>query len=136
MYCTPTVCWVQPTLYTNAVVRSRPEFSVISRATSANCSGGMPQTSCTSSGVYRAKCRLSTWNTQRGCCSVGSVSGNGSAAAPPEPCASPRAAARTPGCALTCSSATPSSSGSPGSPDPASRGGRRAPLAECTGPPW
>ena len=126
MYCTPTVCWVQPTLYTNAVVRSRPEFSVISRATSANCSGGTPQTSCTSSGVYRAKCRLSTWNTQRGCCSVGSVSGNGSAAAPPEPCASPRDAARTP-CA---------SSGSPGSPEPRSRGGRRAPLAECTGPPW
>jgi hypothetical protein len=33
MYCTPTVCWVQPRLYTNAVVRSRPEFSVTSRAT-------------------------------------------------------------------------------------------------------
>ena len=28
MYCTPTVCWVQPTLYTNAVVRSGPELAV------------------------------------------------------------------------------------------------------------
>ena len=28
MYCTPTECCVQPTLYTNAVVRSRPELLV------------------------------------------------------------------------------------------------------------
>ena len=51
MYCTPTVCWVQPTEYTHAVVRSRPEFSVIARATSANVSGGTPHASATSSGV-------------------------------------------------------------------------------------
>ena len=53
MYCTPTLCWVQPTEYTRQVVRSRPEFSVQARHTSANTSGGTPQTSCTISGVYR-----------------------------------------------------------------------------------
>ena len=116
MYCTPTVCWVQPRLYTNAVVRSRPEFAVMSRATWRNCSSGTPATSATTSGVYRAKCRLRIWNTQRGCCSVSSRSGSGWAAAPPEPCASPRAACRT--CRLR-----------PGSIP-------RAPLAGATSPPW
>ena len=95
MYCTPTVCWVQPRLYTNAVVRSRPEFSVMAWATSRNFSSGTPATCATMSGVYRAKCRLRIWNTHRGCCIVGSRSGSGCAAAPPEPCASPRAASRT-----------------------------------------
>ncbi len=51
MYCTPTVWWVQPTAYTNAVVRSRPEFSVTALATSRNCSCGTPHTSATISGV-------------------------------------------------------------------------------------
>ena len=37
----------------NAVVRSRPEFEVIASATFWNNSGGMPQTVCTISGVYR-----------------------------------------------------------------------------------
>ena len=55
MYCTPTVCWVQPTLYTNAVVRSGPEFSVRASQTWAKTSGGTPQTCWTISGVYRAK---------------------------------------------------------------------------------
>ena len=95
MYCTPTVCWVQPRLYTKAVVRSRPEFSVMARATSRNWSSGTPATSATISGVYRAKCRLRIWNTQRGSCSVSSVSGEMSAAAPPDPCASPRDASFT-----------------------------------------
>src|SRR6266496_1059905 len=66
MYWTPTVCWVQPTLYTNEVVRSRPEFEVSRSHTLANASGGTPQACSTISGVYRAKCRLSTWKTQRG----------------------------------------------------------------------
>ena len=51
MYCAPTLCCVQPTLYTNAVVRSRPEFAVQARQTSSNAARGTPQTSCTSSGV-------------------------------------------------------------------------------------
>ena len=33
MYWTPTVCWVQPTEYTNAEVRSRPEFRQSDSAT-------------------------------------------------------------------------------------------------------
>ena len=36
MYCTPTVCCVQPTAYANAVVRSRPELSVSSSPTRRN----------------------------------------------------------------------------------------------------
>jgi len=95
MYCTPTVCWVQPTLYTRAVVRSRPELLVTASQTARKFSGGMPQICSIISGVYREKCRFSTWKTHRGCCSVSSVSGDGCAAAPPEPCASPRAASRT-----------------------------------------
>ena len=51
MYCTPTVWCVQPTEYTQAVVRSRPEFAVTARATSRNTSGSMPQMSPTISGV-------------------------------------------------------------------------------------
>ncbi len=91
MYCTPTVCWVQPTLYTQAVVRSRPELAVISSQTRSKAARGMPQACSTISAVYRAKCRLRIWNTQRGCSSVGSVFGVPTCA-PPEPCASPRAA--------------------------------------------
>ena len=51
MYCAPTVCWVQPTEYTHAVVRSRPLFAVSPSATCAKTSGSMPQTSATISGV-------------------------------------------------------------------------------------
>ena len=75
MYCTPTVCWVQPTLYTNEVVRSRPEFEVSSSHTVAKVSGGTPQACSTTSGVYRAKCRLSTWKTHRGCSSDSATCG-------------------------------------------------------------
>ncbi len=55
MYCTPTVCCVQPTEYTNAPVRSRPEFSPSASATSRKVSWGTPQICSTSSGVYRLK---------------------------------------------------------------------------------
>ena len=51
MYCAPTECCVQPTLYTSAAVRSRPEFSAHARATSRNCSAGTPHTRSTISGV-------------------------------------------------------------------------------------
>lgn len=51
MYCAPTVWCVQPTEYTQAVVRSRPEFAVIASAISVNCSTGRPQMSATASGV-------------------------------------------------------------------------------------
>ena len=51
MYCTPTVCWVQPTLYTKALVRSRPEFAVSNSHTWAKVSGGTPQARSTASGV-------------------------------------------------------------------------------------
>jgi hypothetical protein len=51
MYCAPTVCCVQPTAYANAVVRSRPEFSVIARHTLRNSSLGTPQICSTASGV-------------------------------------------------------------------------------------
>ena len=51
MYCTPTVCCVQPTLYTQAVVRSRPEFSVISSQIRRNASCGTPQACSTISAV-------------------------------------------------------------------------------------
>ena len=78
MYCTPTVCWVQPTLYTNAVVRSRPEFAVSSSHIRPNTSGGTPQACSTISGVYRAKCRLSVWKTQRGCSRDSATRGPGS----------------------------------------------------------
>ncbi len=61
MYCTPTVWCVQPTEYTQAVVRSRPEFAVTARATSRNTSGSMPQMSPTISGCSGAKCRFITW---------------------------------------------------------------------------
>ncbi len=94
MCCTPVVCWVQPTAYTKAVVRSRPLLATRVPAIVAKSAAEMPHTCSTISGVYRAKCRLSTWNTQRGWVSVGSVSGEGGAAAPPDPCASPRPASR------------------------------------------
>jgi hypothetical protein len=55
MYCAPTLCWVQPTEYTHAVVRSRLLFAVTHCATCSNTAGSMPQTSATISGVYRAK---------------------------------------------------------------------------------
>src|SRR6266568_4685480 len=74
MHCTPMVCCVQPTAYTHAVVLDRPEFSTSVSATAANAFGGIPQACSTSSGVYWAKCRLSTWNTHRGCVRVGSRS--------------------------------------------------------------
>ena len=51
MFWTPCVCWVQPTAYQMAVVRSRPEFSHICSATRVNCSGEQPQISATISGV-------------------------------------------------------------------------------------
>ena len=51
MNCTPTVCWVQPTAYTTAAVRSRPDAAAQASATSRNCSLGTPQTSSTTSGV-------------------------------------------------------------------------------------
>ena len=86
MYCTPTVCWVQPTLYTNAVVRSRPEFAVSSSQIRAKDSGGTPQACSTTSGVYRAKWRLRTWKTERGCSSDSATWGVPGAVAP-----SPRA---------------------------------------------
>jgi hypothetical protein len=51
MYCTPTVCCVQPTEYTNAEVRSGPEFAQSDSATSRKASFGIPQVSDTISGV-------------------------------------------------------------------------------------
>ena len=51
MYCTPTVCWVQPTEYTHIVVRSRPELAQIASATCMNWAGLIPQTRETISGV-------------------------------------------------------------------------------------
>ena len=51
MFCTPTVCCVQPTEYTRAVVRSRPELSHSASATSTKRSRGTPQTSSTTSTV-------------------------------------------------------------------------------------
>jgi hypothetical protein len=51
MYCTPTVCCVQPTEYTKADVRSRPEFSHSASATWRNVSRGTPQMCSTISGV-------------------------------------------------------------------------------------
>ena len=51
MYCTPTVCWVQPTEYTIAEVRSRPEFAHSASATSRKDSRGTPHTRSTISGV-------------------------------------------------------------------------------------
>ena len=74
MCCTPVVCWVQPTAYTQQVVLSRPLEATRVAAIRAKSAGPMPQTCSTSSGVYRAKCRLSTWNTQRGWVSVSSRS--------------------------------------------------------------
>ena len=88
MYCAPTVCWVQPTLYTSAAVRSRPEFSVQARHTAGTRSRGTPQIRSTISGVYRAKWRLRIWNTQRGCSRVGSLASSPAAPSstgPPEP---------------------------------------------------
>ena len=51
MYCTPTVCCVQPTEYTIAEVRSRPELSHSASATRRNWSRGTPQVCSTNSGV-------------------------------------------------------------------------------------
>ena len=88
MYCGPTECWVQPTLYTSAAVRSRPEFSVQARHTFRKRSRGTPQIRSTISGVYRAKWHLRIWNTQRGCSSDGSLASSPTAPSstgPPEP---------------------------------------------------
>src|SRR6202012_718223 len=51
MYWEPIVCWVQPTPCTNAVVRSRPEFSTNRSQIRPNSSGGMPHTRSTIAGV-------------------------------------------------------------------------------------
>ncbi len=51
MYWAPTECWVQPTAYTKALVRSRPELAVRSSHTWRNLARGTPQTSSTNSGV-------------------------------------------------------------------------------------
>jgi hypothetical protein len=51
MICTPVVCWVHPTAYTMAPVRSGPELAIICSATSRNCSLVQPHTSATISGV-------------------------------------------------------------------------------------
>ena len=51
MYCTPTVCCVQPTAYEKFVVRSRPLLSAMMFAIFTTVSAGMPQTSSTSCGV-------------------------------------------------------------------------------------
>ena len=74
MCCTPVVCWVQPTAYTQAVVISRPLLRTSVCASRAKSAGLIPHTRSTSSASYRAKCRLSTWNTQRGWVSVRSRS--------------------------------------------------------------
>ena len=71
---TPVLCWVQPTAYTQAVVFSRPLAATSVAAILAKSAAAMPQTCSTSSGVYRAKCRFSTWKTHRGCVSVASRS--------------------------------------------------------------
>src|SRR3954469_4342250 len=97
MYWAPTLCCVQPTEYTNAVVRSRPLLAVIHSATCAKASGSMPHTSATISGVYREKCRLSTWNTHRGSCRVSSRSAFTRTVGPPLPAASCWLASRTSG---------------------------------------
>jgi len=51
MYWTPTEWWVQPTEYTQAVVRSRPLLAVTASQTFRNCSDRTTQASCTISGV-------------------------------------------------------------------------------------
>jgi hypothetical protein len=51
---TPLVCCVQPTAYTKAAVRSRPELSQSAFATRRNSSVLQPHVSATNSGVYRA----------------------------------------------------------------------------------
>ena len=47
MNCAPTVCCVQPTAYTTADVRSRPDASVHHSHTFSNWPGGVPQTRST-----------------------------------------------------------------------------------------
>ena len=51
MYWAPTLCCVQPTEYTHAVVRSRPLLATSASAISTNWSAGVPQTASTISGV-------------------------------------------------------------------------------------
>src|SRR6185312_6440881 len=65
-----------------------------------NWSRGIPVIRSTMSGVYRENCSLSSWKTQRGCCSVGSYATLGGSeggvgladppgAAPPAPACAP-----------------------------------------------
>src|SRR5512139_398054 len=56
-------------------VLSRPEFSRRVSATRRNDSFAQPHTRSTISGVYREKCRFTTWSTQRGFFIDGSVFG-------------------------------------------------------------
>src|SRR5438067_6289420 len=60
-----------------AVVLSGPEFSHTASATFRNVSRGVPQTSSTSSGVYRAKCRRNICQTHLGSRKAGSVLAGG-----------------------------------------------------------
>ena len=48
---TPTVCWVQPSAYTTALVRSRPELAHNSSATRSSSCEVQPHTWDTISGV-------------------------------------------------------------------------------------
>src|SRR3954468_6580825 len=60
-----------------AVVRSGPEFSQTASATLRNVSRGVPQTSSTNSGGYRAKGRRNICQTHLGSRRAGSVLAGG-----------------------------------------------------------
>ena len=56
------------------MVFSRPLAATRVAAIFAKSAGPIPHTCSTIAGVYRAKCRFSTWNTHRGWASVSSRS--------------------------------------------------------------
>src|SRR5580658_5623918 len=77
MICGPFVCCVHATAYANDVVRSAPELARMVSATLRKMSCGQPVVRSTISGVYRPKCFLTIWKTQRGFSRVSSLCAGG-----------------------------------------------------------
>ena len=73
MFCDPEECWVQPSAYIDVMVFVGDEHSAIISQIFRNLALGVPQTRSTKSGVYMSTCCFSRFQTQRGCCKVGST---------------------------------------------------------------
>src|SRR5262249_49472323 len=73
IFCEPLECWVHPSAYMDVMTLSLADVAEIISHTLRNLSFGVPQMRDTISAVYGATWALSTFQTQRGSCSVSST---------------------------------------------------------------